>query len=196
MQGPSSSESGDALAPAAARFEELWSEAAPAVCAWLEIHVREALRAHLDPEDALQEVACRAFDSFERFDPAAGPFRAWVFGIARNVLYRALSQVGRNLARPVGGAPRMETQALGRLPDTTTSITRRVARDETLKRFVAEVRALDEDDRRLLLRRGLEGRSHEDIASELGITPEAAVKRWTRLRERLANAPRFVQAAG
>lgn len=194
MQRTSSPDSPDGAAPAAARFEELWSEAAPAVCAWLEIHVREALRAHLDPEDALQEVACRAFDSFERFDPAAGPFRAWVFGIARNVLYRALTQVGRGLASG-GGAPRLDTLALGRLPDTTTSITRRVARDEALARFVAEVRALDDDDRRLLLRRGLEGRSHDEIARELGITPDAAVKRWTRLRERLASAPRFVQLA-
>ncbi len=193
MYGPLSADCGDAAAPSAARFEELWSEAAPAVCAWLEIHVRDALRVHLDPEDALQEVACRAFDSFARFDPAAGPFRAWVFGIARNVLYRALTQVGRGLAS--GGAPRLDGAVLGRLPDTTTSITRRVARDESLARFVAEVRALDEDDRRLLLRRGLEGRSHDEIASELGISPDAAIKRWTRLRERLASAPRFVQLA-
>jgi len=174
----------------ALRFEELWSEAAPAVCAWLEIHVREALRPQLDPEDALQEIACRAFDGFERFDPAAGPFRAWVFGIARNVLYRALQRVGR---APSGRA--VETQQWGKLPDTTTSITRRVARDEQLGRFVAEVRKLDDDDRRLLLRRGLEGRAHEDIARELGISTEAAIKRWTRLRERLASAPPFVSLA-
>ncbi|NUP96163.1 MAG: hypothetical protein HUU28_08365, partial [Planctomycetaceae bacterium] len=47
----------------------------------------------------------------------------------------------------------------------------------------------------LLLRRGLEGLAHEDIARELGITTDAAIKRWTRLRERLATAPRFVQLA-
>lgn len=177
-------------------FEELWAECAPAVAAWLELHVRDSLRPHLDPEDALQEVACRAFDGFVRFDPAAGPFRAWVFGIARNVLYQALQRLGRQLA-PAGPSsdPSFDTQAWSRLPDTTTSITRRVARDESLRRFVAEVRALDDDDRRLLLRRGLEGLAHEEIARELGITTDAAIKRWTRLRERLATAPRFVQLA-
>lgn len=197
MQSSSSPDSAGGAAPAAANFELLWSEAAPAVYAWFEIHVRDALRAHLDPEDAVQEVACRAFDSFERFDPAAGPFRGWVFGIARNVLYHALQRVGRRLnAAPAQASGGFDTQAWSRLPDTTTSITRRVARDEALARFVAEVRALDEDDRRLLLRRGLEGRSHEEIAGELGITPQAAVKRWTRLRERLASTPRFVHLAG
>lgn len=178
------------------RFEELWSEAAPAVCAWVEIHVREGLRSQLDPEDALQEIAFRAFDGFERFDPSSGPFRAWVFGIARNVLYRALQRVGR---AAVGSAPPgrgFDTEQWGRLPDTTTSITRRVARSEELVRFVDEVRRLDDDDRRLLLRRGLEGMAHEDIARELGISTEAAIKRWTRLRERLASAPKFVSLAG
>jgi RNA polymerase sigma factor (sigma-70 family) len=195
MQRPNSSGPADAPAAAAARFEELWSEAAPAVCAWLEIHVRDALRPHLDPEDALQEVACRAFDGFGRFDSDAGPFRAWVFGIARNVLYRALSQLGRNLARPEVAGPRFDTQAWGRLPDTTTSITRRVVHNESLKRFVAQVRELDEDDRRLLLRRGLEGRAHEDIARELGISTDASIKRWTRLRDRLASAQPSISLA-
>jgi len=178
------------------RFEDLWSECAPAVAAWLELHVRDSLRPHLDPEDALQEVACRAFDGFARFDPAAGPFRAWLFGIARHVLYQALQRVGRQLTHVGAASDRsFDTQAWSRLPDTTTSITRRVARDESLRRFVAEVRALDDDDRRLLLRRGLEGLAHEDIARELGITTDAAIKRWTRLRERLSTAPRFVQLA-
>lgn len=194
MQLPLPPDSDRAPEVDAARFAELWSDAAPSVYAWLELHVREPLRVHMDPEDALQEIACRAFDSFERFDASAGPFRAWVFGIARNVLYRALQRLGRTLASRSAGVERgFDTQSWGRLPDTTTSITRRVARDESLRQFVNEVRALDEGDRRLLMRRGLEGRAHEEIAQELGISTEAAIKRWTRLRERLASAPRFVQ---
>lgn len=178
-------------------FEALWREAAPTLFAWLEIHLREGVRAHLEPEDALQEVACRAFEGFSRFDPSAGSFRAWVFGIARNVLFQALKRVGRRLTSSVQAPPGgHETQVLGRLPDTTTSITRRVARDESMREFVAEVRKLEDGDRRLLLRRGLEGLAHEDVARELGISTEAAIKRWTRLRERLAKAPSCLQLAG
>lgn len=176
--------------PAHARFEDLWSDTAPAVHAWTALHVREALRPQLDPEDVLQEVAYRAFDSFERFDVNEGPFRAWVFGIARNVLYGALQRVGRAESR--GG---LDTGSWARMPDTTTSITRRVARSEEISTFVSEVRRLDEDDRRLLLRRGLEGQAHEEIARELGISTDAAIKRWTRLLERLSSVRSLVAIA-
>ena len=60
-----------------------------------------------------------------------------------------------------------------------------MVRAEVLRTFIARVESLDEEERRLLLLRGLEGLEHEDIARELGISSAAVAKRWQRLRDRL-----------
>lgn len=173
-----------------AQFEALWSETAPTVFAWTRLRIGADLRAHIDAEDVLQEVAYRAFGAFERFDAERGSFRTWVFGIARNVMMHALQRVGRPGARAS-----FDTASWTALPDTTTSISRRIARSEELQSFVAEVEKLDENDRRLLMHRGLEGLPHEEVAQVLGVSTEAAIKRWTRLRERLTSARPLIAIA-
>jgi RNA polymerase sigma factor (sigma-70 family) len=171
---------GEGEAPAEA-FSERWASVAPAVFAWASLHVRQPLRAGLDPEDVLQEVACRAYARRDAFDPSLGDFRGWVFGIARNVLYQSLQRLGRS----AGAGEPLDTDRWGSLPDTETSITRRVARDEELAAFLQALAQLPEDERRLVVHRGLEGLSHAESAKLLGVSVEAATKRWLRLRERL-----------
>ncbi len=168
-------------------FAELYGKVAPAVYGWAGLHLRGALRARLDPEDVLQEVSCRAFERFATFDPAQGEFRAWIFGIARNVLHKALRQLARPEAPAAADAWAPGVTAL---PDTATSITRRVARDESLQEFVDAVGEWSEEDRKLLILRGLEGLPHEEVARRLGLNTETAAKRWQRLRERLRQDPR------
>jgi DNA-directed RNA polymerase specialized sigma24 family protein len=75
---------------------------------------------------------------------------------------------------------------LAEVPESVTSLTRRVAREEGLRRFLAEVEALPHEDRELLVICGLEGRPASEAAQQLDLTHEAARKRWLRLRERLA----------
>lgn len=163
-------------------FLEDYRSAAPALYAWIGAHLGPALRAELDPEDVLQEVACRAFARRAEFDEARGPFRAWVFGIARNVLFQSLE-------RMTGGArPDREwltTGGLARVPEEATSVTRKVARDDGAERLLELVDGLGEEDRALVLQRGLEGLPHEEVAAGLGIEPAAAAKRWARLLPRL-----------
>jgi DNA-directed RNA polymerase specialized sigma24 family protein len=92
-----------------------------------------------------------------------------------------------------GGALPFTTGRMADLPDDATAVTRAVARDEGLLRLVEDVRALPDDDRRLVLLRGLEGRSHEEVAVLFATTPDAIAKRWQRLCARLRDRPRFAE---
>lgn len=158
-------------------FGDLYRRVAPAVFAWAALHLHAPLRAQIDPEDVLQEAACRAYERFDTYDVERGDFRGWLFGFARNVLYQAMERLrSTDVAQPT---------RLNSLPDTATSITSRIARDEGLAAFIAMIEKLPDEDRRLLSYRGLEGLSHERVAELMGLTPDAVMQRWSRLRARL-----------
>jgi RNA polymerase sigma-70 factor (ECF subfamily) len=166
------------------RFAALYHRTAPAVFAWLRLRIPPEIRPRLDAEDVLQEVTGHVYLSFARYDPAAGPFRAWLFGIARNVLRQALASLGAGRARRVVPDPAL----LAQVPDEATSIGTEIARDETVERLIAEIDALTAEERRLVILRGLEGLPHGEVAANLGIAVNAAEKRWQRLREKLARS--------
>ena len=67
-----------------------------------------------------------------------------------------------------------------------TAVSMRLSRDEGLAAFRAEVDALPEDDRKLVVHCGLEGLPLGEVAQRLGLSTEATGKRWQRLRARLA----------
>jgi DNA-directed RNA polymerase specialized sigma24 family protein len=60
-----------------------------------------------------------------------------------------------------------------------------VSRDETLAAFVVHVQTLSDEDRRMLMYRGLEGLPHDEVARLMGLSTDVAAKRWQRLRDRL-----------
>jgi RNA polymerase sigma-70 factor (ECF subfamily) len=172
----------------AATFSALHGEVAPRLWSWAAVHIGPALRARLDPEDLLQEVAARAWRRFDLYDPAQGPFDAWALGIARKVLGEALAR----LARGQGAGAQWSLTDWTLVPDDATRATARVAREEQLQSFVAWSDSLERDDRRLLMYRGLEGWSHADVGKLLGVSEATASKRWDRLRERLREHPRVL----
>jgi DNA-directed RNA polymerase specialized sigma24 family protein len=64
-------------------------------------------------------------------------------------------------------------------------VSRAVARDEDLRRCVERLRALDEDERAVVIYCGLEGLTAPEASAFLGASPDAVAKRWQRLRSRL-----------
>lgn len=168
-------------------LQALFERVSPALYAWARLHLRGPLAQRLDPEDVVQEVAVRVLSGFERWNPEAGAFRAYAFGIAKNVLRQALERMAREPSRGVSLPPRSPSV----VTDTATTLTRAVCRDESLRLLVDEIEQLPDDDRRLLLHRGLEGLPHETVAEALSITLEAVEKRWQRLCDRLRHHPRF-----
>ena len=71
-------------------FGALYEKIAPALYTWADLRIRKEFRQHVSPEDVVQEVWCRAWKIFEKFDPDNGSFRYWIFRVAKNVLYEAL----------------------------------------------------------------------------------------------------------
>jgi RNA polymerase sigma-70 factor (ECF subfamily) len=159
----------------------LYTEIAPALAAWTHVRLWASLKDRVPAEDFLQEVWCRALAAFDSFDPKLGAFRPWIFGIARNLLLEVMRSHARQRTSKDAAFP------LSQVADEATAVSRRACSDELLRKFCHEVTLLDEGDRDLLLWRGLEGLPHEDVAERLGVGREAAMKRWQRLRDRLAS---------
>ena len=170
---------------AAQGFVELYRPVAPAIYAWARLHIHAPLRRRVDPEDILQEVCVRALDRFSTYDPEKSPFRSWLFGIARNVLREALRSLRVRGESAFGANRRSDPGGLDRISDEATSISTRIARDERIQSFLTRVSKLDEEEKRLLLYRGLEGRGHQEVAEILAINEETAQKRWQRLRRKI-----------
>jgi len=166
-------------------FARLYEGIAPALFTWAELRIRPAQRAYLDPQDLVQEVWFRAWRSIEKFDAANVPFRLWIFRVAKNVLLEGLRRMQR-LDRGGGVGPTTRMFALQNMPDEATAISRRMAREETLADFAGEIRALGQEDQKLVVHCGLEGLGYKDVAGRLGISQDAVAKRWQRLRARLA----------
>ena len=151
----------------------------------LDFAIVDADNHYYDPDDLLQEICWRAYDRFPTFDSEKGKFRGWIFGIANNVLREALQDLRRRPPRASHGRG-SSRPSLGNLPDDATTISKRVARDESLRQFIAELETLNEDERRLLVFRGLEGLSHQEVADLMGLSQEATEKRWQRLQKKIA----------
>jgi RNA polymerase sigma factor (sigma-70 family) len=169
----------------------LHAEHAPAIYAWACLRVRRRLRAFASPEDLAQEIWVRAVRAATARDPAAPP-RAWLFTIAKNVLYEVQRAANRDRSNGAGGST-TRLLALDRVPADVTSLTQRLARDDALREFLARAESLDDDDRMLLIHVGLEAMPHDEAAARLGIGVDAAQKRWQRLRDRVRDWPSAAQ---
>lgn len=126
-------------------------------------------------EDAVQQAflaAHRELTGADR-DLALGP---WLFRVTRNACLDALRQNGwdhEQLDPSMNGVERPE-QAL--------------ARKESLRDVVGALGELPDSQREAIVLRELEGRSHEEIAAELGVSPGAVRQLIHRGRKRLRNA--------
>ncbi len=166
------------------RFEALFAEVAPALFAWAELRIRPNLRARLDPQDLVQEVWIRGMQGFTRFDERGVSFRAWAFRIGKNILMEALRATRNDIVDTPGGVT-SRMLALERVPQDVTSFTQHLAREESVRAFLDEAGALSEVDRMLVVHCGLEGETCAQAAVKLGISEDAAIKRWQRLKAKL-----------
>lgn len=174
-------------------FESAYESVAPALFAWASLRIPARMRATLGPEDVVQETWIRAFEVLSSPDRSRRPFRAFVFVVAKNILlesFRRFESV-RRTGLGAGGVDDSRAFRLENLPASATTISRRLARDEALAMFVDEALRLARDDRGPLIACGLEGRLPTQVAVELGLSQDVAIKRWQRLRERLSRREAF-----
>lgn len=158
---------------------------------WAELHLGAALRTALSPEDLTQEVWARAYAGFAGFDRERGDFRAWLFGIAYNVLREAL----RNLRLRPTAAASLDALQGAEPSDGATSVPSTLDHQDRRRALTAALANLTDEERRLIAWRGAEDLPLREIAARLRISPAAAESRWRRLLERLRQTlPRAVWA--
>lgn len=167
----------------AQRFAELYERIAPALFTWASLRIRPAMRTALDPQDVVQEVWCRAWKGFERYD-AETPFRLWVFRIAKNVMLEGFRKMRRSGEPAAGPSTRMFQ--LQNVPDSATAVSRRLARHEGIAAVLEWAERLEEEDRQLFVHCGLEGLSYAEVGERMGIQRDTVAKRWQGLRARVA----------
>lgn len=163
-------------------FAGLYERVGPALHAWVRIRSIGSLQGRAEPDEIMQAIWLRALEKIGSYDPAKGEFRGWIFRVARNVMYEFHRAA---LDREARQQPMPDQASMAAWASTSTSVSRCVARSEIIRRFIDRASRLDREDRALIVLRALEGLSLPAVAVHLGITPEAAKKRWQRLREDL-----------
>ncbi len=129
-----------------------------------------------DAEDALQDVFVRAYGALRASDrPIA--LKAWLYRVAHN---RCIDQ----LRRPLPPVADVFDVSRAPLSDPLVEAERR----EDLKRLIADVRRLPEQQRSVLLMREMEGLSYVDLAEALEVTVPAVKSLLVRARMGLVEA--------
>jgi RNA polymerase sigma factor (sigma-70 family) len=123
-----------------------------------------------DAEDALQDVFMRAYGAL-RADDRPVALRAWLYRVARN---RCIDQ----LRRPVPAPAEVFEATRPPLPDPLAEAERR----EDLRRLIADVRRLPQQQRSVLLMRELEGLSYAELADSHEATVPAIKSLLVRAR--------------
>ena len=129
-----------------------------------------------DAEDALQDVFLRAYNAL-RVDERPLALKAWLYRVAHN---RCID----HLRRPTPPPNEVFEVSRSPLPDPLAEAERR----DDLRRLVADVQRLPEQQRSALLMRELEGLSYADLAAALQVSVPAVKSLLVRARIGLTEA--------
>jgi RNA polymerase sigma factor (sigma-70 family) len=129
-----------------------------------------------DPEDAVQEIFMRAYHGL-RANRRELALRAWLYRIAHN---RCID----DLRRPQLVAIDARDSSTGGSQDPVV----RVEQRDALRRLIADVRRLPDQQRSALLMRELSGMSYAEVSGALGVSVPAVKSLLVRARVGLAQA--------
>lgn len=133
-----------------------------------------------DAQDAAQETFVALHRNLHRFDPNR-TFVAWLFHIARNKGRDALRK--RTAMRWLGGDDSIEQFA-----STTPAPDIEVADRQALEQVDSTIQNLPEGLKTPLLLSAIEGLTHAEIGTVMGLTPKAVEVRIYRARSRLRDS--------
>jgi len=174
--------SDDALAAARVRCDpEVFTEVYD--CYFRAIYLYVAARLGTGPaEDIAAETFAVAFGQRDRFDPARGGLRPWLFGIATNLVARhrrAEARRYRALAR---------ARDMPSVDSHEDRVVAKVAARRLLPQLLAALAALSQGERDVVLLVAVSQLSHEEVAQALGISAGTVGSRLSRARKRLRAA--------
>jgi RNA polymerase sigma-70 factor, ECF subfamily len=137
-----------------------------------------ALRLSRNPDQAddLVQTTCeRAIRSLDQFDPATR-LDSWMFRILQNLYLNSL--------RDNANRSRLFDLAMLDFEESYDGA-KAAASSLELKKVQAFIGQLDEDNRQVLLKIAVEGRSYKDVAEELGVPIGTVTSRLARARLKL-----------
>ncbi|WP_433433190.1 RNA polymerase sigma factor [Nonomuraea sp. CA-141351] len=135
-------------------------------------------------DDLTAEVFLAAFKKRETFDPQRGQVRPWLYGFAGNVIALHRRTEVRRLAALQRSADAHEGSEHGHEERVVTRLDAVSAQG----RLAAELRALPDGDRDVLLLSALGELSHEEVAQALDIPYGTVGSRLSRVRRKLRAA--------
>jgi RNA polymerase sigma-70 factor (ECF subfamily) len=161
-----------------------------ALRAFVRLRSGPVIRARESCSDLVQSACREALAQLPETEFAdEGPFRAWLCKVAMHkVLHRAEHQraAKRDVAREVSAEAGPDGEGvLGAYGSFCTPSQDAMAREE-LERIEAAFDRLAEDDREVIVQARVLGRSHKEIAADLGKSEDAVRKTLSRARARLA----------
>jgi RNA polymerase sigma factor (sigma-70 family) len=130
-----------------------------------------------DAEDAVQEIFVRAYAGL-RASQRELALRAWLYRVAHN---RCIDELRRPQTVPTEQIPSM---AAGNGPDPVAQTEQR----DALRRLIADVQRLPDQQRSALLMRELGGMTYADVSGALGVSVPAVKSLLVRARVGLAQA--------
>jgi RNA polymerase sigma factor (sigma-70 family) len=139
-------------------------------------YTRQMLPQRQDAEDALQDIFVRAYAGL-RANHRELALRAWLYRVAHN---RCIDE----LRRPSPPPPEVLELLRSPVHDPIAEADRR----ESLRRLIADVRRLPDQQRSALLMRELSGMSYADMSAALEVTVPAVKSLLVRARMALAQA--------
>ncbi|HEX4804862.1 MAG TPA: sigma-70 family RNA polymerase sigma factor, partial [Conexibacter sp.] len=134
-----------------------------------------------DAEDALQDVFVRAYAAL-RANGRDVSLRAWLYKIAHNRCIDELRRAGG------GGSSYAPAEVLELVHAPTADPMDALERRESLRRLVADVRRLPEQQRSALLLREISGMTYQDLAAALDVSVPAVKSLLVRARIGLVQA--------
>jgi RNA polymerase sigma-70 factor, ECF subfamily len=147
-----------------------------------------------DPSDIVQECQLYAARNFSQFQ-GKGPreFSAWLRGILDRRIKKAirfwkaaLRRQSREQPLPVVGSAQYE------LSENCESPLSNLCNAEDRERLVLVLGWCREEDRELIMLRHFDGRSHEQIAAQLGVEVEVARQRYCRAMSTARDAAKLL----
>lgn len=166
----------------AGAFAELIEQIRPRIFGYF-VHL---VRNHTEAEDLTQEVFLRLFRSRERYKPKAR-LSTWVFHITQNVARNALRSKRRRPAFPIDFTQLSQNEEIS-LCSTETAPSEPLERAELADIVRDAVEELGERQREAVWLHQLEGRTYNEVADELDMSPKAAKSLLYRARNQLREA--------
>jgi len=133
-----------------------------------------------EAKELLQESLLEATEQRDRYDPARGRFRAWLFGIGQNRL-RKRARRRETEIRLAHHVP---------VPEAPPTPVDRIEEAQRLQRLEAAIAALSEVARHVFVLRYQEGMTCEAIGSLLELSPNAVSMHLHRARESVRQSVR------